>query len=148
MVPGILPMNIAARSYVSPALIAARGVALATASVTGSVNFVIACAKEIASRPSRCQSRVHPVLTKSAVKLFLRQSVIANTPPRIGIHNGIAGGIFKPKIIPVTRALPSLMITPAAHQCLKKVLTEYTGKNRCNNNDKGIDTELHLAFRS
>ena len=47
MVPGILPMNIAARSYVSPALIAARGVALATASVTGSVNFVIACAKEI-----------------------------------------------------------------------------------------------------
>ena len=37
--------------------------------------------------------------------------MIANTPPRIGIHNGIAGGIFKPKIIPVTRALPSLMVT-------------------------------------
>ena len=34
-----------------------------------------------------------------------------NTPPKTGIQIGMDGGILRPRIIPVTRALPSLMVT-------------------------------------
>ena len=36
--------------------------------------------------------------------------MMANMPPSTGIHKGIVGGILRPKIMPVTRALPSLMV--------------------------------------
>ena len=37
-------------------------------------------------------------------------TIIANTPPSMGIQTGISGGIFNARIIPVTRALPSIMV--------------------------------------
>ena len=37
-------------------------------------------------------------------------TIMANMPPSTGIHKGIVGGILRPRIIPVTRALPSLMV--------------------------------------
>jgi len=36
--------------------------------------------------------------------------MMANTPPRAGIHTGISGGMFSARIIPVTRALQSYKV--------------------------------------
>ena len=107
MVPGILPMNMAGISTAWPAFKAASGVGLTTTSLY--VKVVILPANAISKKHLAARAGFMKFWPRPPYNCFT--TIIAKIPPSTGIHSGMPGGMLSARIIPVTRALPSLIVT-------------------------------------